>query len=78
MGKKIQMTKDMFAKIVLYFLLDETDEREEICKYLEDKVNRLVMHDLYSRYKTDPSAEKRKEAINEYLNKRGVPESFRY
>lgn len=78
MRKHIQITQEMFTKIVMYFLIGETEEREEICKYLEKKVNQLVMHDLYSRFKTDASPEKRKEAITEYLDKRGVPESFRY
>ena len=78
MRRNIQITEDMFRKLLMYFLMGETDTGREIAAYLEDKLDRLVMHDLYSRYKTDPSEEERRKAIDRYLDKRGVPESFRY
>ena len=78
MRKYIQITEDIFKKLVLFFLLEETGSRHEIETYLENKLDRLVLHDLYSRYKTDPSEEERKKAIDSYLDKRGIPESFRY
>ncbi len=78
MRKNVQITEDMFKKLVLFFLMGETDTVHEIEAYLEDKLNRLVMHDLYSRYKTDPSGDERRKTIGRYLDKKGVPESFRY
>ena len=78
MRKNIQITEDIFKKIVMFFLMGETDTGHEIETYLEDKLNRVVMHDLYTRYKTDPSGEERKKAIETYLDKKGIPQSFRY
>ena len=78
MRKNVQITEDMFKKLVKFFLLEETGTNHEIEAYLEDKLDRLIMHDLYSRYKTDPSAEERRKAIDKYLDNKGVPDSFRY
>ncbi len=78
MRKNIQITEDIFKKLVMFFLMGETASGHEIEVYLNEKLDRLVMHDLYSRYKTDPSEEERRKAIDSYLDKRGVPQSFRY
>ena len=50
----------------------------EIKKDLEKKLDALVMRELYTKYKTAPSEEEREKARREYLDKRGVPESFRW
>ena len=78
MRKNIQITEDIFKKLVMFFLMGEADAGHEIEAYLEEKLNRLVMHDLYTRYKTDPSGEERKKAIETYLDKKGIPQSFRF
>ena len=38
----------------------------------------LVRHELYEKYKTAPTQEERENARQEYLEKRGVPDSFRW
>ena len=50
----------------------------EIQKGLEKKLDALVMRELYTKYKTTPSEEEREKARLEYLDKRGVPKSFRW
>ena len=45
---------------------------------LEAKLDSLVMRDLYSKYKTAPTEEEREQARKEYLDRRGVPEKFRW
>ena len=45
---------------------------------LEQKLDSLVRHELYAKYKTAPTQEDREKARQEYLDKRGVPDSFRW
>ena len=45
---------------------------------LEQKLDSLVRHELYAKYKTAPTQEEREKARQEYLEKRGVPDSFRW
>ena len=40
--------------------------------------DRMVMRDLYGKIKTAPTEEERERARKEYLDRRGVPESFRW
>ena len=42
------------------------------------KLDRMVMRDLYGKFKTAPTEEERERARKEYLDRRGVPESFRW
>ena len=37
-----------------------------------------LRHELYAQYKTAPTEEQREQARQEYLDRRGVPESFRW
>ncbi len=36
------------------------------------------MRELYTKYKTAPTEEEKEKARKEYLDRRGVPESFRW
>jgi hypothetical protein len=36
------------------------------------------MRELYTKYKTAPSEADREKARREYLDRRGIPESFRW
>ena len=40
------------------------------------KLDALVMRDLYSKYKTAPTAEKREQARKEYLDRREYRRNF--
>ena len=46
---------------------------EEICKGLMEKVERMANRQLYTQSKTAPTEEER-----ENLDRRGIPESFRW
>ena len=53
------------------------------CKYVikqewENKLDKMLMRDLYGKFKTAPTEEEREQARKEYLDRRGVPESFRW
>ena len=45
---------------------------------LEEKLDALVRHELYTKYKTAPSEEEQEKARQEYLDKRGVTASYRW
>lgn len=76
--KNIQISEKLFFALVKYHLLEMDDVYPEIKKGLEKKVDALVMRELYTKYKTAPTEEEREKARREYLDKRGVPDSFRW
>ena len=76
--KNVQISEQLFVALVKYHLLEMDDVYPEIKKGLEKKVDALVMRELYTKYKTAPTEEEREKARREYLDKRGVPDSFRW
>lgn len=76
--KHIQITEELFVLLIKYHLLDMEEVQPEIKTGLMDKMDSITMRLLYSKYKTAPTEEEKKKAIQEYLDKRGVPESFRW
>ena len=50
----------------------------QISQGFEQKLDAMLRHELYAQYKTAPTEEQREQARQEYLDRRGVPESFRW
>lgn len=73
-----QIPEELFILLMKYHLLDMEEVQPEIKKGLMDKMDSITMRLLYSKYKTAPTEEEKQKAIQEYLDKRGVPESFRW
>ena len=48
------------------------DVARELC------VSKPYAYELYAKYKTAPTEEEREQARQEYLDRRGVPKSFRW
>lgn len=78
--KSIQIPERLFLEIAQYFLLDkrEPDLEKSITKGLSDKLEAVIRHDLYTKYKTAPTPEQQEQARKEYLEKAGIPHSFRW
>ena len=76
--KSVMIPEDLFGKIIKYHLLDQEQEADDISKGLEKKLDAMVMRELYTKYKTAPTEEETEKARKEYLDRRGVPESFRW
>ena len=74
--KKVQISYELFVALLRYHLLEEEDCRNEIQQGLEQKLDSLVRHELYTKYKTAPTQEEREKSRQEYLDRRGVPDSF--
>lgn len=76
--KSIQIPDELFITLMKYYLLDIEEVQPEIKKGLMDKMDSITMRLLYSKYKTAPTEEEKEKARKEYLDKRGVPDSFRW
>ena len=76
--KNVLISYELFCRIVDYHLCGEDCYEEEIRDGLEEKLEAMQRHELYSKYKTAPDKTKREEARQEYLDSRGVPEGYRW
>ena len=76
--KSVQIPYDLFIDLAMYHLRGEDDFEEEIRQGLEQKLDAMLNRQLYSRYKTAPNEEEREQARQEYLDRRRVPQSYRW
>lgn len=76
--KNVQIPYDLFIELLHYHLVQEDDYEENIQRGLEEKLDAMVRHELYMKYKTAPTEEERELVRLEYLDRRGVPASFRW
>lgn len=76
--KNIQIPYDLFVALVQYHLIENDDRINEIRQGLEKKLDSLVLHDLYEKSRTALTEEEREKARQEYLDRRGVRDSFRW
>ena len=81
MGKKnVQIPYELFMDLVRLHVLeiDDAETWKRIEKGLNTKIDALLMHELYEKYKTAPSKDEREKARQEYLDRRGVHQDFRW
>lgn len=76
--KNVQIPYDLFWALLQHHLMKEDGYEEDIQQGLEQKLDAMVNRQLYSQYKTAPTEEQREKARQEYLDRRGVPQSFRW
>ena len=76
--KNVQISQELFVTLLHYHLSGENEYEEVIEQGLEQKLDAMLWHELYAQYKTAPTEEQREQARHEYLDRRGVPESFRW
>lgn len=74
--KNVQISQELFFALMRYHILEQEDL--EIKKGLEQKLDALIMRELYTKSKSAPTEEEREKARKEYLDRRGVPDSFRW
>ena len=78
MRKNIQISYELFISLVKYFSLEQYNLYDDIEKDLQLKLDRLVLHDIYTKSKTGRSEEEKEMARKQYLDKVGIAESFRW
>ena len=76
--KQIQISEELFMQLIKYHLLDTQELQPKIKESLESKLDSISMRLLYSKYKTATTEEEKEKARQEYLDRRGVPDSFRW
>ena len=80
----IQIPESLFYDILRYYLIASKGEEvpEELDKRvfngLSDKVQKIADRELYTIYKTATTEEEKEKARQEYLDRKGIPESFRW
>lgn len=77
---KVQIDEALFSRICAYFLLGHQEKANysEICRMLEEKVDAMARRELYGQYKTAQTAEQREQARQEYLQRIGMQDDFRW
>lgn len=76
--KNVQVPYELFVALLRYHLMSDSDYADEICKGLEQKLDSMVCRELYVKYKAAPTTEGRENVRKEYLDRKGVPDSFRW
>lgn len=75
---QVKIPEELFTKLVLYFLVGNTELHDEIKKAIGDKYNKIVNHQTYTQYKTAPTEAQREEARQKYINQVEIPRDFRW
>ena len=84
--KKIQITQDLFVKMIKYFYGDEfeLDDDElfelyrDIKNGIDQKLDAISRRSYYTEYKTADSDEAKEQARQKYLDAVGMHKDFRY
>ena len=84
--KKIQITQDLFVKILKYFYSEEfeLDDNElcelyrDIIKCIDQKLDAISKRSYYTEYKTADTDEAKEQARQKYLDAVGMHKDFRY
>ena len=77
-NKKMMIDEDLFRMLYQYFIYDREDLREEISEGLVEKMDRLITRDLYTKSLIGGTDEERESNRVAYLNRKGIPEDFRW
>ena len=77
-NRNVQIPYDLFFQMLQYFLMENYEGEQSIRKGLEKKLNAMVARELYSKYKTALTEEEREKSRQECLERKGIPENFRW
>ena len=76
--RNVQIPFELFCQLLQYHLMENHNLENSIKQGLEKKLDAMVMHELYGKAKSAVTLEEREKARQEYLNRRGVAEEFRW
>ena len=77
-NRNVQIPYELFFQLLQYFLMENYESEEIIRQGLKRKLDTMVNRELYSKYKTALTEEEREKYRQEYLDRRGIPENFRW
>lgn len=81
MPKNVQISFDLFLQLVRYHYFHSEDEQLQgsIEKGIQDKLEAMIKHDLYSVYSNKQLSDAERDAARrEYLDRIGLRDSFRW
>ena len=76
--KNVQISQDLFCDLILYHLYNNPSAEEAIRRELSRKLDAMLCHERFTQYKTAATEAEREQARQEYLDRRGVPQSYRW
>ena len=76
--KRVQIPQELFVLLIHYHLMEDDSYIDEIKIGLEKKLDAMALRELYGKVKTAPTEAEREKARQEYLDRRGIPDSFRW
>lgn len=76
--KQVQIPQELFILLLRYHLMEEDNHVDEIRIGLEKKLDAMVLRELYGKSKTALIETEREKARQEYLDRRGISDSFRW
>ena len=65
-------------QIYQFFIYGREDETELIKAGLKDKMDKMILRNIYTESKTAESVKVRENARKEYLDRKEIPENFRW
>ena len=74
----VQISEELFCELYKYFCLDNEDVFQKCKDELQIKFDKIVNRNLYTKYKTSATDEEREKARQEYLDRIGIHDNFRY
>ena len=76
--KNIQISYDLFMKLLKYHCFEIYECEDDIKLELENKLNSVLKRKYYTDYKTADSEEEREKARQKYLDEIGMHKDFRW
>ena len=76
--KNLQISEELFYMLLRFNLLEDDLWQEEIVSELQKKLDAMVNRNLYTKYKTAPTAAEQEQARQEYLDRKGYLPDFRW
>ena len=76
--KQVKISQELFVQLIHYHLMEDNSYMDEIRIGLGKKLDAMVLHELYEKSKTAPTEAEREKSRKEYLDRKGIPDSFRW
>lgn len=77
--KNVMIPESLFFDLIRYFNgLNSEELADNIYSQLLSKLDKMVLHELYTQMKYAPTEQERICAKNKYLDAKGIPISFRF
>ena len=76
--KYVRIAEDLFCDLFLYHVIGSEEPGQRIKSELEKKMDAMLRHDYYTKYKNAPDEVAREESRRKYLDSVGIPEDFRW